>query len=203
MIQQKHSIITATARNENILDYGCGNGFFYQLLKTLYPHTRIFGADISAVALEQRKESYSELAGRTRIINDNKTTFADGFFDMVVSIEVMEHVDDLQAYIAEIFRLSKLGGNFIWTTPCANRYSIEHIYSHAMKLVETTDKGCRRWIWEDPAHLRRLTSSEAEAGLVHAGFRQTLFRFRAHLFSFLCTRLRAKTVFQKSLPTIL
>lgn len=187
----------------NILDYGCGNGLFYPLLKTLYPDARIFGADISAVALKQLQLNYAEFEGNTCIISDNTTTFADGFFDMVVSIEVMEHVDNLQAYSAEVFRLLKPGGNFIWTTPCANRYSIEYIYSYAMKLVEITAEGYRRWTWEDPAHLRRLTSSEAEAVLVRAGFNRALFKFRAHLFSFLCTKLRKKKRISEKLANYL
>jgi len=187
----------------SILDYGCGNGLFYPLLRALYPRAEIFGADVSSVALEQLQGTYAEAAGKTCIITGNRTAFADGFFDMVVSIEVMEHVDNLQAYSAEIFRLLKPGGRFVWTTPCANRCSVEYLYSHLMKLVERTGEGYRRWAWEDPCHLRRLTSSEAEAVLLQTGFRKVLFRFRAHLFSFLCTKLREKKYISEKLSTSL
>jgi len=184
---------------KNILDYGCGNGLFYPLLQLLYPHAEIFGADISSVAIEQLQGKYVEFSGRTCVIHKNKTNFADGFFDMVVSIEVMEHVDDLQAYIAEIFRLLKPGGKFIWTTPCGNKYSIEHIYSYAKRLIERTSEGYGRWKWEDPGHLRRLKSDEIEHILLQSGFSGVLFRFRAHLFSFVCTQLRAKKFISETL----
>ena len=54
------------------------------------------------------------------IITDNK-------FNIITSIEVMEHVEDLTAYVKDIYRLLKPGGIFIWTTPCANKYSIEYL----------------------------------------------------------------------------
>jgi ubiquinone/menaquinone biosynthesis C-methylase UbiE len=169
----------------------------------LFPRAEIFGADISSVALEQLNEKYAEFSGKTSSIHDNKTDFEDGFFDMVVSVEVMEHVDDVQAYLREIFRLLKPGGKFIWTTPCANRYSIEHIYSRAKKLIEATGEGYRRWTWEDPGHLRRLTSDEIEQLLLQSGFSGVLFRFRAHFFSFVCTQLRAKRIIPENVANYL
>ena len=63
-----------------------------------------------------------------------------------------------------------------------------HIYNILTNQIEETSEGYRRWRWEDQTHLRRLTSSEIKTKLQHIGFGSISFRFRAHLFSYFCTR---------------
>lgn len=174
---------------EKVLDYGCGNGLFYPLLKSLFPEAEIYGADISTVAIDQIKEKYPEINKKVDIINNDKTTFPSNLFDVVVSVEVMEHVAGLQEYLKEINRILKEDGVFVWTTPCANRYSIEHIYSILTKQIELSSTGEKRWKWEDPTHLRRLTSEEVEIALKKSGFYDVDILYRAHFFSFACTKL--------------
>jgi len=81
----------------------------------------------------------------------------------------------------------KPGGIFIWTTPCANILSIEHLYSSLTGKIEPTPQGYRRWQWEEKTHLRRLKSREARELLEKQGYGETGFRYRAHFFSFFCT----------------
>src|SRR3990172_9055975 len=57
------------------------------------------------------------------------------------------------------------------------------------KQFEETNEGYRRWKWEDPTHLRRLTSKEIQGKLEKHGFDKIIFRFRSHFFSFVCTAL--------------
>ena len=45
----------------------------------------------------------------------------------------------------------------------------------------------RRWTWEDPTHVRRLKTAEIADVLAAHGFEDVRFRFRSHLWSFLCT----------------
>lgn len=177
---------------QKILDYGCGNGLFYPLLKSLFPKAKIYGADISSVALDQFKNKYLEIDNKISLINNDKTDFPNNCFDVVVSIEVMEHVVNLSKYLAEINRVLKKGGVFIWTTPCANKYSFEYIYSTLTNQIELSEICEKRWKWEDPTHLRRLTSDDAQNALEKTGFYEVEFRFRAHFFSFVCTKLSQK-----------
>ena len=130
-----------------------------------------------------------EYAGSFHTINNGKTDCEDNTYDVIVSIEVMEHVQDLHAYLEDINRLLKPKGHFIWTTPCANQLSIEHIYSLITQKIELTSEGYVRWSWEDPTHLRRLKSDEVIKALRANGFSNIHLRFRAHFFSFLCTYL--------------
>ncbi len=178
---------------ENLLDYGCGNGLYAELWLKLFPRASLCFADISPVALNQLAGKYSQYAKNCSLIEHDKTQYPDNFFEVVVSIEVMEHVRDLKAYLKEIHRLVKPGGAFIWTTPCANILSVEHIYSRLTHQIVCTPEGFRKWSWEDPEHLRRLKSEEIKNLLMNEiGFSEIKFRFRAHLFSFICTKLFTK-----------
>jgi len=177
---------------EKVLDYGSGSGLHVGLWKEIFFQSGLYFADISSVALDKLKENFPEYQNNVCLIKDDKTHFDDNTFDVVVSIEVMEHVVDLPAYVKEIFRILKPGGKFIWTTPCGNKGSIEYFYSARRKQIESTKEGYIRWKWEDPTHLRRLKSKEIEKVLLEIGYNKVFFRFRSHFFSFVCTKLQAK-----------
>jgi SAM-dependent methyltransferase len=131
-------------------------------------------------------------APRCHLVADNRARLDDGLFDVVVSVEVMEHVESLTSYLRDIHRLLSPGGRFVWTTPCANAFSIEHLYGLVTRKIEPTEEGYRRWAWEDPAHLRRLKSREISLLLKETGFSRVTFRYRAHLFSFVCSSALAQ-----------
>lgn len=172
-----------------LLDYGAGSGLFVDLWKATFPGAALYATDVSSVALERLIQRHPELLGRVGLVEGDRAPFDDAQFDVVTSVEVMEHVLDLDAYLRDVYRLLKPGGVFIWTTPCANRFSIEHLYCLSLGQIEATSEGYRRWTWEEPTHVRRLRSEEARAHLAQAGFRDVAFRFRAHFFSAVCAYL--------------
>lgn len=182
-----------------ILDYGAGNGLFYPLWQQLFPHADIYCCDISTVAREKFIQNYSFHPEHYRLVVNGRIPFTEDSFDLIVSIEVMEHVEDLNRFLKEAWRVLKVGGLFAWTTPCANTGSIEHIFSRCSGNIEITADGFRRWKWEDSAHLRRLKSKEVKYLLKGLNFSDIHFRFRSHFFSFVCSRLTdRKKLSQKS-----
>jgi ubiquinone/menaquinone biosynthesis C-methylase UbiE len=172
-----------------VLDYGAGRGLHVELWRKVFPKANLYFCDISSVALKKLVEDYPEYESNCVQIKNDYMPFPDTSFDIVISVEVMEHVANLDSYLNDIHRLLKPEGTFIWTTPCGNRFSIEHIFNVLTKQVEETNEGYRRWKWEDPTHLRRLTSKEILGKLEKHGFDKIIFRFRSHFFSFVCTAL--------------
>jgi len=148
----------------------------------------LYCCDISSVALKELTKNYPELSEHTRLIDNNKAPFKDELFDLVLSIEVMEHVENLNSYINDICRLLKHGGCFIWTTPCGNLFSIEYIFNLMTDQIEKTKEGYRRWKWEDPTHIRRFKSNEIKSLLIKSGYDKVIIRYRFHFFSFFCSR---------------
>ena len=173
----------------SVLDYGAGSGLFVPLWERVFPRAELGFCDPSPVARERFRERFPRHADRYSLVEEDRAGFEDGSFDVVVSVEVMEHVESLAIFVKDIWRVLRPGGTFVWTTPCANALSMEHLFAMATGRIEPTPDGFRRWAWEDPAHLRRLRSREIERLLRDSGFRDVRFRFRAHLLSFVCTHV--------------
>jgi ubiquinone/menaquinone biosynthesis C-methylase UbiE len=180
-----------------VLDYGAGNGLFFPLWRQLFPLADIYCCDISMVAREKFIQNYSFHPDHYGLVVNNQIPFTADSFDLIVSIEVMEHVEDLDRFLKEAWRVLKVGGMFVWTTPCANTGSIEHIYSYCSRNVEKTAEGFRRWKWEDPSHIRRLKSGEVKHLLECINFSDIHFRFRSHFFSFICSRLTERKILRQ------
>jgi SAM-dependent methyltransferase len=187
-----HHFITRVVRPgpvEDLLDYGAGSGLHVNLWERVFPETRLSFCDISSVAKEKFSGKFPHHADRYSLVGGDTEMLRTAGYDVVVSVEVMEHVGDLEFYLDDIARLLKPGGYFIWTTPCANAFSIEHLFSLITGRIQKTTEGYRRWAWEDRTHLRRLKSGEVDGLLRRRGYVDVTFRFRSHLFSFLCTYL--------------
>ncbi len=178
-----------------VLDYGAGSGLYLELWERLFPRAALSFCDISPAALTQLRERYPRHKNNCLPVTKGEVESEPERFDLVVSVEVMEHVEDLDAYLQDIRRVLKPGGCFIWTTPCANPLSIEHLYSLARGQIDPTSEGYRRWRWEDPTHLRRLETAETAKVLTRNGFLRPQFRLRSHFFSFVCTRAPGLGVF--------
>lgn len=177
-----------------VLDYGAGAGMHVDIWARAFPQAELSFTDISQVALDALGEAHPPHAARARRIEDGRAPFEDGTFDVVVSVEVLEHVEDLDGYLSDILRLLRPGGAFVWTTPCGNRGSIEHVFSRATGQVQSTPEGYRRWAWEDPTHLRRMRTAELSGRLASVGFEGMQYRLRSHVFSFLCSQTPMRRV---------
>lgn len=184
-----HHFITQTLNiqeNPKVLDYGAGSGLYVDLWEKVFKNPDLHFADISTSAKERFKEKFPHHAHQYYIIDELSQTNEESF-NVIVSVEVMEHVDNLDFYLDNITRYLKPNGKFIWTTPCANPLSIEHLYSLISGKIEKTPEGYIRWSWEDKTHLRRLKSNEIKKILHLKGYKDIFFRFRSHFFSFACT----------------
>lgn len=90
---------------KTILDVGCGEGFVDQFLIKKNPQYRISGIDISPESIRLAKKRVPELLARQG--NVYNLSFKDNSFDLVICMEVLEHLDKPQKAIKEIRRVSK------------------------------------------------------------------------------------------------
>lgn len=98
----------------NVLDIGCGQSPYKHLLDT--GTTKYFGIDI----IEAKNFGYdnSEITS----FDGKNIPFEDNKFDAVICTEVLEHVQDFQYLIDEIYRTSKTNADIIVTIPWSARY---------------------------------------------------------------------------------
>ena len=109
LARARAALVPAPERpDEALLDLGCGGGL-------LAPHVagyRHVGVDISASAL-----TVAASHGVEPVLADAADLpFEDESFDVVVAGEIFEHVEDLDATVAEATRVLRAGGTLICDT---------------------------------------------------------------------------------------
>jgi 2-polyprenyl-6-hydroxyphenyl methylase/3-demethylubiquinone-9 3-methyltransferase len=103
-------------RGKSVLDLGCGGGFMAEPLARQGAH--VIGVDPSAPAIAAAKRHAEEgaLPIDYRVGTGEQLPVADGAVDIVLCVDVLEHVRDLDAVIGEIRRVLKPGGLFLFDT---------------------------------------------------------------------------------------
>ncbi len=100
---------------ENIkyLDVGCSDGYGIGLVSGNLgiDEKNLFGVDITAQKLRTKFKFH------ICDLNTGKLPYANGFFDIISSFEVVEHIYDTKNYISEIRRVLKTGGYLAISTP--------------------------------------------------------------------------------------
>ena len=109
--------------NDRILDVGCGLGR-HSLLAFRDYAVEVHGVDLGFSDLHQAKDRVSDIKAQACKGNINFTQangyhlpFSDNSFDKVLCSEVLEHVPDFSALIAELVRVLKPGGRLALSVP--------------------------------------------------------------------------------------
>ena len=119
-----------------ILDYGCGQGRYIDVVRERFPTAPLVGSDISRVALGNARGRHPDAS--FLLMDDERVPESDGAFDLIVSVEVLEHVTDADAATREFGRLLAPGGTLVATTPCANPLSLEWWLNRRAGSLQTT-----------------------------------------------------------------
>lgn len=131
----------------SILDFGCGTGWLSHLLSK---YGNVTGIDISEKAIELASQKYKDInfvsfdASSKAFEKIKETTF-----DLIVSSEVIEHVQDQREYFYNMMRLLKPEGFLILTTP-NGQWKKNYFYK------ERSNWGQPFEFWLDPDWLKHL-----------------------------------------------
>ena len=136
---------TGRAAQPRVLDLGCGTGF---TLTQLPAGMRVVGLDASptAVAFARRRAPGAAVVRGSAY----ELPFADGSFDAVLALDVLEHLEDDGRASRELLRVLKAGGVGVFTVP-----AFEALWSAHDEALD---------------HQRRYRLEEFEGVLRHAGF---------------------------------
>jgi ubiquinone/menaquinone biosynthesis C-methylase UbiE len=129
VLRQKE-FIDLIDKSGRIIELASGMSYFCQMAKIRYPESDVWGIDFSVVAKERMAHEESGLMYPVNyVVGDAlNTPFKDGCFDVVVSGEFIEHLEQPEDLIKEMVRLAKQGGLMIISTPHLETKDLEHLW---------------------------------------------------------------------------
>jgi 2-polyprenyl-3-methyl-5-hydroxy-6-metoxy-1,4-benzoquinol methylase len=144
----------------SILDFGSGQGNFLKQLKN-FNYSQIAGAD-----LMDRPQDISESIKWIVADLNSRLPQVDETFDVIIAIEVIEHLENPRAVVREWKRLLKPGGTLIFSTP--NNESYRALIALVLKghFVSFLEK-------DYPAHITALTELDMKRILQESMFSNT------------------------------
>lgn len=120
-----------TKEGSRLLDVGCGEGYLSDVLKK--KGYDVIAVDFSKKVLTIAKKNSHNIA--FCLADASVLPFGDGAFDAVISLELVEHLLDLNAHLREVRRVLKKRGTYIIKTP--NRW-INKLYYMLNKREDMT-----------------------------------------------------------------
>ena len=130
---------------KKILDVGCGTGKGGVILKNLNPSLEIDGVEIVDDFIKEiPNNTYNNIYNLEEI----ELKVSDNSYDAVIAGEFIEHLyeNDFQKALIEFFRIIKIGGRLILTTPNPNYFRLKlnnksvlsrsHLSQHFPKILK-------------------------------------------------------------------
>lgn len=105
-----------------VLDAACGSGFGSEILSQ--KAKKVVGVDISWEAIQYCKTHYKKPNLSFIQMNCNSLAFSASTFDIIVSFETLEHIQNVEVFLPELRRVLKKGGLLIMSTPNRENFSI-------------------------------------------------------------------------------
>lgn len=145
-----------------VLDLGCAGGFMAEALTE--KGAQVTGIDPAAQAIEAARARAAQVG--QDITYDvgvgEDLPYNDAQFDAVVCVDVLEHVSDLDQVLAQVTRVLKPGGMFLYDTINRNRVARLAAITMAEDVLGLLPKGTH-----DPAMF--ITPSELTDAMERAG----------------------------------
>lgn len=114
----RYAIGTGLVKGRRVLDIACGEGYGSYLLKTAGADY-VAGVDISNESVERARQSFGAdgLEYFTSDAKDLRNHFSENSFDLVISVETIEHVENPVGFLEDLRRLVKPDGVIIISCP--------------------------------------------------------------------------------------
>lgn len=158
-------------KNKKILDIGCGMGV---MLENLSQYGEVYGCDIESEAIEYCSQFFGDNVKLGNFAADK--LYNSESFDAVVSLDVLEHIQDDRSALREIQRILKPRG----------------------KLVITVPAQMKQWSYNDEVvhHYRRYEYDELKEKIREAGFHiEKLSFYNSKLYPFIIVIRKIKVIF--------
>ncbi len=129
------------------LEVGCGTGYVLASVAGAYPNANLSGSEVYSAGLSFAKARVSKAE---LLLMDARSIHYTDEFDVITAFDVLEHIQEDELVLSEMFRAVRHGGGIVLTVP-------QH-----------------PWLWskqdEYACHVRRYRIGELSEKLCRAGF---------------------------------
>lgn len=140
-----------------VLDFGCGKGDFAHMVSKYCDS--IYGIDCSNTAIDKAKKAYPEINFQI-LAEEGRVPYADGFFDAIFMVDVLEHILDTETLFEEASRVLKPGGHLLIATSQLTR----------LKLFIIALISLDKYFYPTSPHIRYFTRNSLANLLKQKGF---------------------------------
>ena len=142
-----------------VLDVGCGIGGMATFCAQRGARVILVDADANNVAASRaRLAEFAGLRLETHVSDAHRLPLADGIASRIVCAEVLEHVDDPAAVMAELVRVGRPGARYLITVPGTAQEMLQKRLAHPS-------------YFEKPNHVRIFEAQSIAALVRDAGLR--------------------------------
>lgn len=134
---EAHVSALALPRGARVLDFGCGS----------QPYRDVLGPDVEYIGADLPDNDLAAVQ-----IVDGVVDLPDSSVDLVISTQVLEHVPDPQAYLAECRRVLRTGGRLLLTT-----HGVMFYHPHPADFWRWTAEGLERLVADARLTVRSIT----------------------------------------------
>jgi ubiquinone/menaquinone biosynthesis C-methylase UbiE len=132
----RYYFVKELVEDKVVCDIACGEGYGSALLA--FEAQSVTGVDIDIETIKHAQQKYSDISNLKYVqSNALDTTFEDDSFDVIVSFETLEHLEEHDKLLNEFTRILKNDGILIISTPDKNVYSsadVDHNKFHVKEL---------------------------------------------------------------------
>jgi 2-polyprenyl-3-methyl-5-hydroxy-6-metoxy-1,4-benzoquinol methylase len=111
---QRYLFASRYAKDKSVLDIACGSGYGSNLLHEAGAAT-VTGVDVSSEAVEFAVARHGN--EKVKFLIANAEGFRDGSYDLIVSFETLEHLDNRRMFLSNVSAMLKEDGILIISTP--------------------------------------------------------------------------------------
>jgi SAM-dependent methyltransferase len=131
----RYALARQLSQHCTVLDVACGEGYGAAMVaNTAY---KVVGVDLSADVIQHAKNNYGHHTNLQFVTASCECLpFSDASFDLAISFETIEHIEQQKEFISELTRVLRPDGILILSSPNKRLYSDAHDYHNEFHVRE-------------------------------------------------------------------